>query len=62
MECLSGWNLLDFINFLAIMIFSIPFAATLFFITLGLVCCGPCLYSGIRAHFRQQAEGQQDSE
>lgn len=60
--CLQGWNLLDFINFLALMIFSVPFAASLSFFVLAVICCGPCIYSQLRTYFREQAQNQENKE
>jgi len=55
-ECLHGWNLLDFVNFIVLMIFSVAFAASLAFFALTVVCCGPCLYRQFREYLRQQNE------
>jgi len=61
-ECLQGWNLLDFINFLVLMLFSLTFAATLAFFALAVVCCGPCLYSQFKAYLRERANNEENRE
>ena len=61
-ECLQGWNLLDFINFLVLMLFSLTFAGTLVIFALTVVCFGPCLYSQFKAYLRERANNEENRE
>jgi hypothetical protein len=53
-ECMTGWNLLDFVNFSFLIVYSISFAIILLCIVLAGVCCGPCIYTAVRNYFREQ--------
>ena len=47
-HCLSGWNLLDFINWLIIMGFTVWSAVLVTVVAIVFVFCAPCLVSYIR--------------
>ena len=42
-ECIQGWNLLDFINFCLIMLYTFAYAMVLLTIVLVGICCCPCI-------------------
>ena len=60
-KCMStGWDILDFFNFALIFVYSIPFSLCLAGIILTGVCCGPCIYTFLRNHFRQRDSQSQN--
>ena len=57
-RCLEGWNLLDFINWLVILAFTVWSAVLVTVAAFVFVFCAPCLASSIRDYQRQMRRGQ----
>ena len=59
-DCLSGYNLFDFINWLLLLIITIWPALLIAFGCLCCICCAPCLYKTAHEYFSQQRDAQRE--
>lgn len=56
-QCLSGWNLLDFVNFLILQLYTAAYGAMLFFLVICCPCCSSRVVQIIRLLRQQPQEG-----
>ena len=55
-DCLSGYNLIDFLNWLFLLFITVWAAIMLAIgVCIG-ICCGPCIYAAVRDYYREQAD------
>ena len=57
-ECLSGYNLFDFINWMVLLFITVWSAIIVAFASLCCICCAPCIIGTVRAQFAEQREAQ----
>ena len=57
-DCLSGYNVFDFINWLVLLLITVWPTITVGFGMCICVCCGPCIYSAVREYLNR-AESEQ---
>jgi hypothetical protein len=48
--CATGWNLLDYLNYLLVAFYTLPIACIASLLLLCLICFSPCIFREIRQH------------
>jgi hypothetical protein len=59
--CATGWNLLDYVNYLLAAFYTLPLACLCSLLLLCLICLSPCICSEIRRS-RQEEAARRDEE